>query len=272
MVAPFPLREQLEYFEYSNADRETLAELRPLLEKHADALVSDFYRHLLFFASTRTFLKSEEVKCRLLLKQKACFAKAIRKSAHPFRTAPIVSILVLDRGRRLMNDADGSSAHCAGLVATAADTESEGSARLDGDILSPLSKASANSRLNCSTMPAGSKSRGFIGTAHERSHSCRGGERLAKSGPTRAASNPQNTTSSANESDVAPWRSSRLCGAMNDGPWSMVSRPDRRCPRASCGLARQGTRRSLERVAIELRQKGKHTDIRRAPGRTDWVG
>jgi len=61
---------QLAYFEYSEDDRELLAELGPCLEKHADALVSAFYRHLLSFAETRHLLRDPDVKERLLQKQR----------------------------------------------------------------------------------------------------------------------------------------------------------------------------------------------------------
>jgi signal transduction histidine kinase len=67
----FVLSEQLEYFDYTEADREALAELRPMLEKHADSLVSAFYRHLLSFAPTRRLLADPEVKDRLLVTQRA---------------------------------------------------------------------------------------------------------------------------------------------------------------------------------------------------------
>jgi signal transduction histidine kinase len=70
-MAPFDLSEQLEYFDYTEADRATLAELRPLLEKHADGLVSAFYRHLLSFGPTRRLLADPQVKERLLVKQRA---------------------------------------------------------------------------------------------------------------------------------------------------------------------------------------------------------
>ncbi|MEN8182234.1 MAG: protoglobin domain-containing protein [Myxococcota bacterium] len=64
------VREQLEYFDYTEADREALTALAPLLEKHADGLVTAFYRHLISFAPTRRLLSDPEVKERLLLKQR----------------------------------------------------------------------------------------------------------------------------------------------------------------------------------------------------------
>ncbi|MGF2075757.1 protoglobin domain-containing protein, partial [Enterococcus casseliflavus] len=42
----------LTFLELGEGDRANLAELRPLLEKHADAFVSAFYRHLLSFEET----------------------------------------------------------------------------------------------------------------------------------------------------------------------------------------------------------------------------
>jgi signal transduction histidine kinase len=43
-----------------------LAALRPALEKHAEALVADFYRHLLSFPATRNLLRDPDVTKRLL--------------------------------------------------------------------------------------------------------------------------------------------------------------------------------------------------------------
>ena len=61
---------RLAFFELGEEDRENLARLRPLLEKHADALVAAFYRHLLSFEPVRALLADEEVKNRLLVKQR----------------------------------------------------------------------------------------------------------------------------------------------------------------------------------------------------------
>jgi signal transduction histidine kinase len=69
-MAPFDLSEQLEYFDYTEVDRLALAELRPLLEKHASGLVSAFYRHLLSFGPTRRMLADPQVKERLLVQQR----------------------------------------------------------------------------------------------------------------------------------------------------------------------------------------------------------
>ena len=58
------------YFDFTEEDRELLAELRPTLEKHGDSLVSAFYRHLLSFEPTRRLLRDPDVKERLLRKQR----------------------------------------------------------------------------------------------------------------------------------------------------------------------------------------------------------
>jgi len=63
-------RQRLEFLNLEEEDRKLLMELGPLLEKHADALVAAFYRHLLSFAPTRALLKDPEVKKRLLAKQR----------------------------------------------------------------------------------------------------------------------------------------------------------------------------------------------------------
>jgi signal transduction histidine kinase len=63
-------RELGEYFQYGPEQRELLADLRPCLDKHADALVADFYRHLLSFPDTRNLLRDPEVTQRLLLVQR----------------------------------------------------------------------------------------------------------------------------------------------------------------------------------------------------------
>jgi len=60
----------LAFFELSEKDVERLGELRPLLEKHADALVAAFYRHLLAFPETRQLLRDPRVTERLLGEQK----------------------------------------------------------------------------------------------------------------------------------------------------------------------------------------------------------
>jgi signal transduction histidine kinase len=60
----------LEFFELSDAEVSQLAELRPVLEKHADRLVAAFYRHLLGFAETRRLLRDPRVTERLLVEQR----------------------------------------------------------------------------------------------------------------------------------------------------------------------------------------------------------
>jgi signal transduction histidine kinase len=59
-----------EYFQYGPEEQALLAGLRPALDKHADALVEDFYRHLLSFPGTRNLLRDEEVTRRLLTVQR----------------------------------------------------------------------------------------------------------------------------------------------------------------------------------------------------------
>lgn len=62
--------DRLSFLDLSDNDRRLLAELGPLLERHADRLVSAFYRHLLSFDSTRNLLSDPAVKRRLLSKQR----------------------------------------------------------------------------------------------------------------------------------------------------------------------------------------------------------
>jgi signal transduction histidine kinase len=59
-----------EYFLYGAEQQELLAGLGGALEKHADALVADFYRHLLAFPPTRHVLRDPEVTQRLLSVQR----------------------------------------------------------------------------------------------------------------------------------------------------------------------------------------------------------
>ncbi len=68
-----PTRETAQRISFLNlepAELELLRELRPLLEKHADAFVAAFYRHLLSFQGTRQLLRDPAVKERLLVKQR----------------------------------------------------------------------------------------------------------------------------------------------------------------------------------------------------------
>jgi signal transduction histidine kinase len=59
-------RELSDYFQYGPDQQALLAALRPALEKHAEALVADFYRHLLSFPPTRNQLRDRDVTKRLL--------------------------------------------------------------------------------------------------------------------------------------------------------------------------------------------------------------
>jgi signal transduction histidine kinase len=55
-----------EFFQYGQEEQALLSRLRDVLEKHAEALVADFYRHLLSFPGTRNLLRDAEVTKRLL--------------------------------------------------------------------------------------------------------------------------------------------------------------------------------------------------------------
>jgi len=70
MPTPGDRQTRLAFFELGEEDRANLAKLQPLLEKHADAFVSAFYRHLLSFEGPRALLADSEVKDRLLVKQR----------------------------------------------------------------------------------------------------------------------------------------------------------------------------------------------------------
>ncbi len=61
---------RLSFLNLEPADLELLGDLEPVLEKHADGLVSAFYRHLLSFEATRALLREPAVKQRLLLEQR----------------------------------------------------------------------------------------------------------------------------------------------------------------------------------------------------------
>jgi signal transduction histidine kinase len=64
------LADRLAYLGLTDADRQLLAELRPLLARHADRFVTSFYRHLLSFDETRRLLSDPVVTERLLRKQR----------------------------------------------------------------------------------------------------------------------------------------------------------------------------------------------------------
>ena len=66
MPLPEAIAERVAYFDYGEADRLSLVEIRPVLEKHADSLVAAFYRHLLSYPAPRRLLRDPEVKDRLL--------------------------------------------------------------------------------------------------------------------------------------------------------------------------------------------------------------
>jgi signal transduction histidine kinase len=70
MAQPSSVAERVAYFDYRDEDRLVLGDLRPVLEKHADALVAAFYRHLLLHPAPRWLLRDPEVKARLLVAQR----------------------------------------------------------------------------------------------------------------------------------------------------------------------------------------------------------
>jgi signal transduction histidine kinase len=73
-------RQRLAFLNLGDEDRILLAELEPVLEKHADTLVAAFYRHLLSFAPTRQLLRDPAVKERLLGKQREYLLSLARPS------------------------------------------------------------------------------------------------------------------------------------------------------------------------------------------------
>jgi len=62
--------QRLAFVGLGEEERSYLTALRPLLERHADALVGAFYRHLLSFERTRELLRDPQVKERLFDKQR----------------------------------------------------------------------------------------------------------------------------------------------------------------------------------------------------------
>ena len=64
------LEERLAFLSVTETDRSLLADLAPLLDRHAERFVSAFYRHLLSFDGTRQLLSDPAVKDRLLAKQR----------------------------------------------------------------------------------------------------------------------------------------------------------------------------------------------------------
>jgi signal transduction histidine kinase len=85
-------RERAAYFQFEAEQRELLAALRPALEKNADALVADFYRHLLSFPATRDVLRDPEVAKRLL---------AVQREYLLSLAGPVVDEAYLARRRRI---------------------------------------------------------------------------------------------------------------------------------------------------------------------------
>jgi len=71
MNGPQDLEGRLSYMNLRREDLEALRSLRDPLEKHADAIVGAFYRHLLSFQPTRDLLRDSEVKARLLASQRS---------------------------------------------------------------------------------------------------------------------------------------------------------------------------------------------------------
>jgi signal transduction histidine kinase len=64
------LEQRIAYLNLRPSDLELLAELRPILEEQAEAVVAAFYRHLLSFPATRELLGNPEVRERLLHAQR----------------------------------------------------------------------------------------------------------------------------------------------------------------------------------------------------------
>jgi signal transduction histidine kinase len=65
------LDDRLAFLGLGEDDRQLLARLGPLLERHAERFVAAFYRHLLSFDETRSLLADPAVTERLLSKQRA---------------------------------------------------------------------------------------------------------------------------------------------------------------------------------------------------------
>jgi signal transduction histidine kinase len=64
------LEQRLAFLGLGAEERAALADLGPILERHAGRLVAAFYRHLLSFEDTRALLSAPEVKERLMAKQR----------------------------------------------------------------------------------------------------------------------------------------------------------------------------------------------------------
>ena len=74
------IEQRLEFLRFESADRDLLVELAPILEEHAESVVTMFYRHLLSFEPTRSLLVDPEVKERLLEKQREYLQSLARPS------------------------------------------------------------------------------------------------------------------------------------------------------------------------------------------------
>jgi signal transduction histidine kinase len=72
--------QRLSFLNFGDEDHALLADLEPVLEKHADRLVAAFYRHLLSFGPTRHLLRDPAVKDRLLVKQREYLLSLARPS------------------------------------------------------------------------------------------------------------------------------------------------------------------------------------------------
>ena len=71
MILKEEIEDRLSFLGFADSDRQLLVGLAPVLERHADRLVSAFYRHLLSFEETRILLADPAVKTRLLEKQRS---------------------------------------------------------------------------------------------------------------------------------------------------------------------------------------------------------
>jgi signal transduction histidine kinase len=80
MGADESLAQRLAFSGLGAEDRAALADLEPVLERHADRLVGAFYRHLLSFDETRRLLADPDVKRRLMAKQRAYLLGLARPS------------------------------------------------------------------------------------------------------------------------------------------------------------------------------------------------
>jgi signal transduction histidine kinase len=82
------LEELREFFGITEADLEALSEAREAVDKAADAIVDDFYRHLLQYPDTQRLLRNAEVRKRLLIKQREYLLSL---------TEPVIDLAYLER-------------------------------------------------------------------------------------------------------------------------------------------------------------------------------